>query len=187
MSDTPEPGQSEELNDAPDTQVDVPAGDFAPDLPNEFTPDAPADELPLGDFAESETQAEPGGGTQPVRTINGDEMGDAASIPDFPGVGGDAAASGQDADWDSQLSAHRVVVELKRVEAEVRELLFERDPKRKRKLSGSRRWRELEEDLLAWKFSGRIEEDTLRRLHRLIYRRDHLFRRLRFLAGSRLS
>ena len=78
-----------------------------------------------------------------------------------------------------------MALELKRIESEVRELLGERDSRRKRKLSGSRRWRELEEDILGWRFTGRFNEAALARLHRLIVRRDYLFRRLRYLAGTR--
>jgi hypothetical protein len=88
-------------------------------------------------------------------------------------------------DWDNELSAHKIVVELKRVESEVRRLLEGNDTKRKRKLGGTSRWLELEEDLIAWRFGGRVGETTLRRLLDLVARRHYLFRRLRFLAGTR--
>lgn len=91
----------------------------------------------------------------------------------------------QTGDWENELSAHRVAVELRRIESDVRALLEERDPKRKRKLSGTHRWHELEDDILNWRFSGRFEEDTLRRVQELIGRRHYLFRRLRFLASTR--
>jgi len=84
-----------------------------------------------------------------------------------------------------EVVAHRIAVELKRVEAEVRELLEESDSKRKRKLSGSRRWRELEEDLLAWRFAGRVEPKVLAKLRQLVARRNYLFDRLRFATGTR--
>ena len=87
--------------------------------------------------------------------------------------------------WALELSAHKIVVELKRIEAEVRSILEGKDPKRKRKLGGTRRWLELEEEILSWRYGGRIDEDTLRRLQDLIIRRHHLFRRLSFLAGTR--
>ncbi len=80
---------------------------------------------------------------------------------------------------------HDVIVELKSVEAEVRRLVEERDPKRKRKLSGTHRWHELEEDIIGWRFSGRFDETTLRRVQELIARRHYLFRHLHFLAGTR--
>ena len=91
----------------------------------------------------------------------------------------------QTGDWENELSAHRVAVELRRIESEVRAILEERDPKRKRKLSGTHRWHELEDDILSWRFSGRIDEDSLRRLQKLIGRRHYLFHRLRFLSSTR--
>ena len=91
----------------------------------------------------------------------------------------------QTGDWENELSAHRVAVEIRRIESEVRAMIDERDPKRKRKLSGTHRWHELEDDLLSWRFSGRFEEETLRRLRELIGRRHYLFHRLRFLASTR--
>ena len=91
----------------------------------------------------------------------------------------------QAGDWENELSAHRVAVELRRIESELRALLEERDPKRKRKLSGTSRWHELEDDILSWQFSGRFDDETLRRLRELIGRRHYLFHRLRFLASTR--
>ena len=91
----------------------------------------------------------------------------------------------QTGDWENELSAHRVAVELRRIESDVRAIIEERDPKRKRKLSGTHRWHELEDDILTWRFSGRFDEDTLRRVQELIGRRHYLFRRLRFLASTR--
>jgi hypothetical protein len=91
----------------------------------------------------------------------------------------------QTGDWENELSAHRVAVELRRIESDVRALLEERDPKRKRKLSGTHRWHELEDDIISWRFSGRFDENTLRRLQELVVRRHYLFHRLRFLASTR--
>lgn len=91
----------------------------------------------------------------------------------------------QTGDWENELSAHRVAVELRRIESDVRTLIEERDPKRKRKLSGTHRWHELEDDIISWRFGGRLDEDTLRRLQELISRRHYLFHRLRFLASTR--
>lgn len=110
---------------------------------------------------------------------------------DVAAVSTDSAAAApiahpeQTGDWENELSAHRVAVELRRVESEVRALLEERDPKRKRKLSGTSRWQELEEDIVSWRFSGRFNEDALRRVQELIARRHYLFNRLRFLASTR--
>lgn len=91
----------------------------------------------------------------------------------------------QTGDWENELSAHRVAVELRRIESDVRAIIEERDPKRKRKLSGTHRWHELEDDILSWRFSGRFDEDTLRRVQELIGRRHYLFHRLRFLSSTR--
>jgi hypothetical protein len=168
---------------------------YEPDAPREA--DVPEDDPQLLDPSARALEAETTESTEgdppegaaaegvAKHTVGSDEADDAASIPDEP----DAAASETEArklrNWDRELSPHKVVVELKRVETEVRRLLEGRDGKRKRKLSGSRRWRELEEDILAWRHSGRVDEATLTRLHELVARRDYLFRRLRFLAGTR--
>lgn len=96
-----------------------------------------------------------------------------------------AAASPGIPNWDRELSAHRIMIELRHVEDEVRRLLDARDTKRKRKLAGTRRWLELEEDILFWRHAGRIDEDTLSRLHELVTRRHYLFHRLKFLSGTR--
>lgn len=119
------------------------------------------------------------------RAIDADEDDDAASIPDDPDTDVSEAEASSLRNWDRELSPHKVVVELKRVETEVRKLLEGRDGRRKRKLSGSRRWRELEEDMIAWGHSGRVDRATLARLGELVVRRDYLFRRLRYLAGTR--
>jgi hypothetical protein len=88
-------------------------------------------------------------------------------------------------DWDYETTSHRIVIELKRIESEVREILEGRDSKRKRKLGGSRRWLEFEEDIIAWRYTGRFDEPTLRHLQELVVKRHYLFRRLRFIAGTR--
>ncbi len=91
----------------------------------------------------------------------------------------------QTGDWENELSAHHVAVELRRIESKLRSMLEEGDTKRKRKLSGTARWHELEDDILSWRFSGRFDESTLQRLQELIGRRHYLFNRLRFLASTR--
>ncbi len=88
-------------------------------------------------------------------------------------------------DWSNETSARRIIVELTRVESEVRTILEERDSRRKRKLGGTRRWLELEEDILAWRHSGRFAETALDRMHELIGKRHYLFKRLRFIAATR--
>lgn len=137
------------------------------------------------DSAEVEDNDELPVNERAARIADLDDTSDVASIPDEVDDTPTPAVPPHHLDWERELSAHRVAVELKRIEAQVREVLESRDVKRKRKLSGSRRWRELEEDVLAWRFSGRFEEPALARLHRLIARRDYLFRRLRYLAGTR--
>lgn len=131
-----------------------------------------------GDFA-------PAGGETAGRAATGDEsVSDAAILGEAPEP---VVVSRRHrvGDWESELSAHAVGIELKRIEDEVRAILEDRDPRRKRKLNGTSRWQELEEDLISWRFSGRFSEDALRRLGELISRRHHLFRHLRFLASTR--
>lgn len=88
-------------------------------------------------------------------------------------------------DWAHELSPQRIVVELNHIETAVREVLEGRDTKRKRKLSGTRRWRELEEDIIQWRVSGRVDQKGLKTLEELVIRRHTLFQRLNFLAGTR--
>lgn len=114
-----------------------------------------------------------------------DDASDTEAISDGTDDGSDVQSLEMDADWESELSAHKVVVFLKRIETEVRSLLEGVDDKRKRKLSGSRRWRELEEDLISWQHLSRIDQAVLKRLMQLVARRDYLFRRLIFLSGTR--
>ena len=83
------------------------------------------------------------------------------------------------------MSAHRIAVELKRVETRVRELLSDRDSRRKRKLAGTYRWYELAEDIVIWRANRRIDGTTLDELHRLVCRRHFLFTQLRFAASTR--
>jgi len=132
----------------------------------------------------SGSQSDVARGAEPV--IYGDEgTSDMAMGPTESTAATTAAHAEQTGDWENELSAHSVAVELRRIESELRTLLEERDPKRKRKLSGTARWHELEDDILSWRFSGRFDESTLQRLQELIGRRHYLFNRLRFLASTR--
>lgn len=88
-------------------------------------------------------------------------------------------------EWQHEFSGHKIAGELARIEADVRKILDERDPKRKRKFISTRRWQELEEDVIAMKFSGRLSEDDLRELTRLVMQRHFLFSHLRFVAATR--
>ncbi|MHC4698085.1 MAG: hypothetical protein ACYTFA_15235 [Planctomycetota bacterium] len=117
--------------------------------------------------------------------IETDEAGDADRISEEPDTDAKPTQPIVDGRLDHDAVAHRIAVQLKRVEAEVREVLEGRDSKRKRKLSGTRRWRELEEDIIAWRYSGRFDEASLTRLRDLVARRHYLFRSLRYVTGTR--
>lgn len=123
--------------------------------------------------------------TEAAAPADSNDTSDTEDIVADPEAPAETAEAPKPPNWANEVSAHKIVVELKRVEAEVRKLLEGRDPKRKRKLGGTRRWLELEEDILSWRYGGRIDEDTLRRLRDLITVRHHLFQRLRFLSGTR--
>lgn len=110
-----------------------------------------------------------------------EDAGDADSITDD----GESESAEKVTDWDRATSAHRIAVELKRIESGVRGLLEHRDPRRKRRLTGTRRWLELQEDIIAWYGADRFDVETLRELQRLVTRRHHLFRRLRYIASTR--
>ncbi|MEK6676936.1 MAG: hypothetical protein AABZ47_14945 [Planctomycetota bacterium] len=83
------------------------------------------------------------------------------------------------------LSAGTIMGELQRIEDEVRQLLERMDPRRKRRFGGTRRWYELEEDLIQWQFGDRFDESTLQRIRQLIAQRHYLYRQISFLAGTR--
>ena len=89
------------------------------------------------------------------------------------------------ADLARETSAHRIGIELKRIETEIRTILEGRDTKRKRRLTGTRQWQELEEDIRSWRCTRRFDAPTLDRLDRLITRRHHLFGHLRYVASTR--
>ena len=89
------------------------------------------------------------------------------------------------ADWENELSPQRVAIELRRIEADIRAIIDSRDSIRKRRLTGSHRWLELEEDILAWQYSGRFDQAALQRVRELIVQRHHLFNHLRYLASTR--
>jgi len=114
-----------------------------------------------------------------------EDVSDVAHLPDIPIMTSTSVRQRRKGDWECELSAHAVALELRRIEDEVREILEIRDPKRKRKLSGTHRWQELEEDILSWYGAGRFDDGTLGRLRSLINRRHVLFRHLGFLASTR--
>lgn len=113
------------------------------------------------------------------------DTNDVSDIPEESSAQSTVARPPWQVDLEYEVSAHNVVVELKRLELEVRQLLEERDTRRKRKLSGTHRWYELEDDIRSWRYRGRFDEASLDRLSNLISRRHRLFRRLRFLSATR--
>lgn len=114
-----------------------------------------------------------------------DDTTDTDDLSSAPEATGGAASDPKLANSGKEGSAHQIIVELKRIESEVRRLLEGRDSKRKRKLAGTRRWLELEEDLLTWQHSSRVDASTVRSLQDLVLRRHHLFKHLRFIASTR--
>ena len=135
------------------------------------------------DSAESESESD--SDTETVAVADADDSSDAASVADQLDPTGESSEKSLTPDQKVQESAHKVAVELKRIETEVRKLLENRDTRRKRKFAGSHRWAELEDDILNWRYSGRMDESTLQLLQRLICRRHYLFHELSFLASTR--
>ena len=173
--DSPESGETDEPSAQPEPADAEPEGVAATEDVNE-TP-LPAVEA-LG-TSEPDLQA-------PPYAYSEDTDGDAAQIVESPEPHGEHAPVDRALiDWASECSPRTVAVELKRVEEHVRQLLEDRDSRRKRKLAGSRRWAELHEDILSWRHAGRMDEQVLRDLERLVSRRHYLFRRLSYLAGTR--
>ncbi|MFQ5591144.1 MAG: hypothetical protein ACE5HE_08285 [Phycisphaerae bacterium] len=117
--------------------------------------------------------------------IETDEVGDADRVAEEPEENAQVEQPLAEPRLPHDVVAHRIAVELKRVELEVRGLLEGRDPKRKRKLSGSRRWRELEDEIIAWHYSDRFDKASLNRLAELAAKRHYLFRQLCFVTGTR--
>ncbi len=170
-----------ELEDA----TDVPkAADVVEDDETEVELDVAARSLTGDESDEAEdVSAQPDGSEELLGEI--DDLSDVAHISDEPVETLTARTPRRVGEWELEPSAHNVVVELKRIENEVRELLEGVDSRRKRRLGGTQRWHELEEDIIGWKFGGRVPEDSLRRLQELVTRRHFLFRHLEFLAATR--
>lgn len=87
--------------------------------------------------------------------------------------------------WDVYGSAHHIGIELKHLEENVRKLLDPIDQRRKRKFNGTRRWHELEDDLRAMRFTGKLPEETIEKVLQLVAKRHTLYRRLSFLSSTR--
>jgi hypothetical protein len=134
----------------------------------------------------AEYEAAPEGSDAPPSTAHADEpMAVAQSGFPTPDTLVAPSARFRKGEWQNEFSGHKVASELARIEAEVRKILDERDPKRKRKLISTRRWQELEEDVITMKYTGRMDENILRELTRLVMQRHFLFAQLRFIASTR--
>ena len=175
---------SEETNDRP-----VPNEPETPDVQDASEPE-PINEVSGDDDADllegaarSLDGGQADGEAAPTRqALVDDSEGDAEAVLDDQAEGSDGSSSERQT---AEAMAHHVAMELKEIEQEVRALLEVGDPRRKRKLSGSRRWRELEEDIINWHHGGRINQDALARLQQLIARRHRLFHKLSYLAATR--
>jgi hypothetical protein len=113
-------------------------------------------------------------------------VGDADAIGDLPQEDRPGLEDhGSRPSEDASVRARRIGAELNQLEVDVREILDAIDPRRKRKLSGTRRWHELQEDIIQWRFTSRVDESALKRLNELVARRHYLFRQLEFLSVTR--
>lgn len=193
---TGEDGKQEESGGPPTEPQQAPQIEdaYEPEKVADGVPDEDAPELLSGLSRVLEDQPEDTEGIDPATleasqaaaaVAGRDDASDTDAIVDSSGVSSEDPQPEKDIDWESELSARQVVVALKRIETEVRGLLEGVDGKRKRKLSGSRRWRELEEDLISWQHTNRIDNLAHKRLVALVARRDYLFRRLVFLSRTR--
>lgn len=174
---TPEREQVPDIEDAytPEVASDQPIGEDDPELltPKSRSLEARSDESEGTDS------------TQPVSAkATADDTSDTDAVVDDD-EGTEAGVRERLSDWTVEKSAHRIAVELKRVESEVRRLLEDRDTRRKRRLAGTRRWHELEDDIIAWQFKGRFDQPTLHRLRELVAKRHYLFKRLGFVVTAR--
>ena len=186
---TDRPPSSEESNDLETAPFSEDAGTpdpsseetVAEDDPDLLDPSTRSLEAAEADDAEDVAEAPPAA----AEAVETDEAGDATRVSDELATGTEPERPLAEARLDHDVVAHRIAVQLKRVEVEVRDLLEGRDSKRKRKLSGTRRWHELEEDIIEWLHTDRFDEASLTRLQELVARRNHLFRSLRFVTGTR--
>lgn len=182
----------EPLNNAEPTDETASASDRADENTPDPAPPAPepvAEETtPTSDSSAPGAPASDAPPSAPVPSTsysarNRDDVSDAGAIPDVDDTA--PIASSAPPKWEYEMSAHRIAVELKRIENEVWTLLDGSDTKRKRRLAGSRRWMELEDDIRNWRYTGRFDEAVLDRLQQLVCRRHYLFTRLRFSASTR--
>lgn len=170
----PQAEESRPVESAEETAFAVGLGDEPSSPPTESTgsPEASADETAAPPIEEATIA--PQDDDTPKEDVGDDEESPAP-----------AAEKKGPLDWAHETSGHRIENELSKIETEVRGILADRDTRRKRKLTGTRRWQELEDDIITWRFGGKIDEPSLDRLNELISRRRYLFTRLNFLAGTR--
>lgn len=120
------------------------------------------------------------------RIVHPDETTDVGELDeDWPEISEAERLARGRARWDVEPEIQRIAAELRGIEADVRGLLEGRDTKRKRRFAGTRRWLELQEDVAALRHAGRMPEQSLDEITRLVTRRHHLFRRLHYLSGTR--
>ncbi len=136
---------------------------------------------------DSQASAEAGESASSEVVAHLDDTSDAAAIDTDEDESSNEQELGSSVDPTHVVTkkAHSVAVELKTLELEVRRILESVDNKRKRKLGGTHRWNELEDDIASWRYSGRHDEQTLSQLRLLIHRRHYLFRELSNLASIR--
>lgn len=188
MTDKPE-----QTADEPDSSEDLPEieDSNAPDAADASLEESVAEDDPelldaatrTLDVTDDAEDGAPSDGQVASVAALADDSSDTDSIVDDAKPAGDVKERA--ANWSNERSAHRIAIELKHVEAEVRRLLENNDSRRKRRLAGTRRWLELEEDIISWRFSGRPDEDTLAQVSALVAKRHYLFKQLEFLTTVR--
>jgi len=184
-------GEGDAAFDAAGDLEDKPVIEDATDQPHVVEVPAEEDPEPLShaarSFAKGAATAEPSV-PQPVedRLIHPDDTSDVGEFEDEePELSDEEWRARGRSRWDVEPEIQHISSELRAIEAEVRSLFEGRDPKRKRKFAGTRRWLELEEDVIALKYSGRFPEESLVTVQRLAARRHYLYGRLHFLSGTR--
>jgi len=187
----------------PDPQTSVPAVEDAAELEETLLADSPDEEAEvaalslearaldggvIGPASAESVDTEPGSvASSASRQSQADDNGasDAERIVEEPAHAESVSSRFRKGEWQQEFSAHKIAAELGRIETEVRQLLEEHDARRKRKFGGTRRWHELEDDILGLRFTGRADEKTLRLILQHVAQRHFLFAQLRFVASTR--
>lgn len=97
--------------------------------------------------------------------------------PSATGAGGDI--------WSVRADPRAIASELHHIEKEIRLLLEPFDIKKKRRVDGTRRCLELEEDLIQMRHASRSNDSAIRKILALLARRQRLFQTLRFVVTTR--